>query len=106
MIDRTPEAECAALEDLLRSEGWELYVAQMKAAWGPEAYERRLDDALDGNVAPTDELAITRRIRDTFKGVRATLAWPEERVRALKDGQRTVTAKAGDAFQQFRRVRA
>lgn len=97
-MDRTPESERAALEDLLQSEGWAIFTAHMGAAWGPEAYERQIDAALDG--APTDdEPAITRRIRDTFKGVRASLKWPEERVRTLKDAK----AQEPQGFERFMR---
>lgn len=100
MIDRSPDSERQALEDLLRSDGWAIVMEQMQSAWGAEAYERRLDDTLDGAKAE-DELAITRRIRDTFKGVRASFKWPEERVRTLKAAPKQ--PGSGPAYEQFRR---
>jgi hypothetical protein len=95
----TPDAERTALEDMLRSEGWAIFTAHMGIAWGPEAYERAIDGELEKNRDPMDEIAITRRIRDTYKGVRASLLWPTERVKALKD------TKSGrsDGFAGFRR---
>ena len=93
----TPDAERQALIDMLRSDGWAIFAKHMAEAWGPAAYEHWIDKELDKPHDPVDEIAITRRIRDTFKGVRVSLKWPEERVKAL-----TETKPAG-VFDGFRR---
>lgn len=102
MNDLTAEAERVALEDLLKSDGWQVFKAHMDLAWGAEEFERRVDSELDKERAdPMQELAVTKRIRDTFKGVRASLKWPDERLRALKDGTAT---KPKGIFGEFRRI--
>lgn len=99
------QAERRALEDLLQSDGWKLFAAHMATAWGPEEYERKLDALLEaadtrGALSPDEEIALTRRVRDTFKGVRASMRWPEERVRQLVDA----TKPKEGAFDRFRRT--
>lgn len=98
--DLTPEAERTALEDMLRSDGWVVFQRHMAARWGAEEYERTVDAALEAKHDPVDEIAITRRIRDTFKGVRASMKWPEERVKALKDAPKETLT---DRFAGLRR---
>lgn len=84
MTDLTPEAERTALEDMLQSEGWAIFTAHMDKAWGADAFEHHIDTELKKEGDPMNEIAITRRIRDTFKGVRASLKWPKDRIDVLK----------------------
>lgn len=83
MSDRTPEAERTALEDMVKSEGWEIYLEHIAKAWGPEACERALRDSRK-TVTPEEWPFESARILDTFAGMRADLKWPEARIRALK----------------------
>jgi hypothetical protein len=99
MTQRTPDATRQALEDMLRSDGWEVFESHMAIAWGAEAFERSVDQELEKNGDPMNEVAVTRRIRDTFKGVRASLKWPEEQIRKLKDG----TPVEPKGFERFMR---
>ena len=96
----TPDAQLAALKDLVESDGWKLYLAHVAEAWGPEAFERALDQALDG-ADPADETAVTRRMRDTFKGVRADVTWPETTIAVLSKPKASVV---DDVFARFRRA--
>lgn len=83
---------------MLQSEGWQIFMDHVRQAWGPDAFETAIDRVL-AETPPDQELAVTSRMRDTFKGVRADLRWPEERVRVLTDG----TSKGMDPFAKFRR---
>ena len=87
-----------ALTDLLQSDGWRLFSEQMGTAWGAEAFEQRVDQELEKRQPGDDELAVVMRIRDTFKGVRASLDWPKTRLRELAE------PAAGGTFDKFRRI--
>lgn len=83
---RTPESELQALKDLVACDGWDLLRAHLDTAWGPEACLERIDAAIK-DLRPGDELAelaVTKRIRDTFKGVRAEARWVEHRILELE----------------------
>lgn len=102
MIDRTPDAERTALEDLLRSDGWAIYMAHITEAWGPEACEAALRESKK-SAAPEEWPFESTRILDTFAGMRATVRWPEERLRMLNGAPKVATGPMSAAFQQFRR---
>lgn len=101
---RTPEAELEALKDLVASDGWQVLQEHLAQAWGPEAYERAIDGALAKDHDPSDEIAITRRIRDTFKGVRAEAAWVTTRIGELQAAVKRKHAPSVDPFAHVRRV--
>jgi hypothetical protein len=82
--DLTPEAERTALDDMLRSDGWRVFMDHMSAAWGAEAMERALRESR-AKVSPEEWPFESARILDTFAGMRANFRWPAERVKALKD---------------------
>lgn len=104
MIDQSPDSERQALEDLLRSDGWAVYVAHIAQAWGPGACEAALREARK-IAAPEDWPFESSRILDTFAGMRANLRWPEERVRTLKGAPKKQPVEAAmERFQQFRRA--
>jgi hypothetical protein len=100
----TPEAERQALEELVQSDGWHILMAHMDEAWGPEACEAALRDAKK-NATPEEWPFETTRILDAFAAMRANVRWPQERIRALKDGApaRVLKARIMDPFQKFRR---
>lgn len=102
---RTPEAELQALQDLIACDGWDVLQEHLASAWGAEACLARIDDALTG-VGPEDELAITKRIRDTFKGVRAEASWVKQRIAELEAAVKTRKASGSivDRFAHLRRV--
>ena len=94
-----------ALTDLLESDGWKLYLEQVAERWGPEASEQAIDAAL-ADCPPDEEKALVSRIRDTFKGVRAQVQWPAERVRSLKEGAAVEAKSVGSTlYAAFRRHR-
>lgn len=87
MIDSeqmTPEAELQALKDLVASDGWQVVQAHVEQAWGDRACLDKIDEALAKGTAIEDELAVTKRIRDTFRGVRAEAAWVRRRITELE----------------------
>jgi DNA-binding transcriptional regulator GbsR (MarR family) len=94
--------ERQALEDMVQSHGWAIFQAHVAKVWGPEAFESAVARAL-AECPPDEERALTSRIHDTFKGVRATLKWPEEQLKALKAGADRQKAVAADPFALFRR---
>lgn len=103
---RSPEAELQALQELVTCDGWDVLQAHLDAAWGAEACLAAIDAALTKHVRPEDELAVTKRIRDTFKGVRAEAGWVKQRIAELETA---VKAKAAtpteDRFAHLRRAR-
>lgn len=103
MIDRTAESERAALEDMLASEGWGIYMEHVAKAWGAVACEDAMRKAR-GSVSPEEWPFESSRILDTFAGIRADLRWPEERVRALKQApKKSADDGIASAFGRFRR---
>lgn len=87
MIDvdaMTHEAELQALKDLVESDGWKVLQAHVAQAWGDAACLQQIDATLAKDHDPGDEIAITRRIRDTFKGVRAEASWVRSRITELE----------------------
>jgi hypothetical protein len=96
----TPEAERAALADMLESDGWAIFMRHMSLAWGPEAFEQAIRDA-KGNVSPEEWPFESVRIMDTFAGMRSNFEWPKERVRALSEAPKGRAAL--DVFAPFRR---
>jgi hypothetical protein len=99
----TPDAELQALKDLVVSDGWQVLQAHLETAWGSDACLAAIDQALL-RAAPEDELAITKRIRDTFKGVRAEASWVTQRVSELETGLKHKPVSIVDRFLQHRRV--
>lgn len=103
MIDvPTPEAELQALKDLVACDGWDIYQAHIAHAWGADACIAAIDMAIT-NVTPDDELAVTKRIRDTFKGVRAEATWATQRIAELEGAIKHKPIATVDRFLQFRR---
>lgn len=104
---RTPEAELEALKELVASEGWTILQEHVASAWGSEAFERTLEEELTKDRSMSDQLALTKRIQDTFKGVRAEARWVALRILQLE----AVIAEAKkqhatplDRYAEFRRV--
>jgi hypothetical protein len=100
---RSHEAELQALKEMVAGEGWQIVQEHLESAWGDSACMAQIDRAID-KAAPEDELAITKRIRDTFKGVRAEARWVTQRIQELEDGIKAKTTKSVvDRFTGFRR---
>lgn len=107
---RIPEAERLALEEMLKSEGWAIFMAHMDVAWGAEACEDALRGARikvkNGELAPEEWPFEATRILDAFAGMRANVRWPKERIAALKGAERTAARTLPDPFAPLRRRRA
>lgn len=106
-INMTPAAELAALTALVESDGWRLVRLHLDQAWSDAACLEQIDKALErGSHSAEEELAITRRIRDTFKGVRAEARWVEQRIADLKGALENANTRASivDRFKGLRRV--
>lgn len=99
----TPEAELQALKDLVQSDGWQVLQAHLEQAWGDSACLDEIDKAIKG-VDPIDELAVTKRIRDTFKGVRAEASWVTKRISELEGAIKKKPIAIVDRFKGLRRV--
>lgn len=103
MSDLTPAAELTALQDLLSSEGWAIYMAHLAVTWGPAAMEDALRAAKAAATAEEWPHESTR-ILDAFAAMRANVRWPEARVRSLQAGEKTLAGKVADRFSALRRV--
>lgn len=100
--ERTPEAIRQALDDLVTSDGWRILRELVLEQYGPEAFERAVDDAIRG-IAPSEivdmERAVVPQIRAAFKAARLVLDLPTSKLRALESADRP----AARLFDQFRR---
>lgn len=97
----TTDAEWAALDDLLRSDGWRVYASAMRARWSAEQYEAEVRNAMAEAGAGTDVTGVIGQINATYKGMRDMLTWPDARMRALKAGPKTKGMV--DVFSPWRR---
>ncbi len=71
--------EREVLEELLRSEGWQVFVARCESEWGGVGFFARVGMALGTN----DPTAV-KVVHSTALEVGRALAWPKQRVLHLK----------------------
>lgn len=98
----TPDAEWTVLDDLLRSEGWAVYETAMRTRWSAEQYEADVRNAMTEARPGTDVTSIVGQINATYAGMRKMLAWPHDRMRAVRAGQGAV-GRFDDVYALFRR---
>lgn len=105
MIERrTPEAERAALENLIMGEGWAIVKEMVAMNYGPEAFERAFDAAMK-ELEPGDEpgqRAVATQVRASYLAARNVVALVEGRYAALKN--RDVAPTVRDRFAGLRRA--
>ena len=89
-----------ALKDLVRSEGWRLFMAHMEQSWGHAACETALRDSRQ-KCAPEEWPFESSRILDTFAGMRASVKWPEEQIKTLQSSK--ASRLVPDRFALLRR---
>lgn len=87
--DRSPANIVAALKDLIQSDGWKLFVAQLEHEWGPAGFGREVQ-RVTAAIPPGQENAYeiadaVKRVQMTAKAVNDLVKWPEEQIRALSD---------------------
>lgn len=97
---RVPLAEKAALEDLLQSEGWQLFESAMREQWSATSFEAEIRQAMEEAPTGSDVTPIIGQINATYAGMRQMLDWPREQVRTL---EKAPTARPKDRFALFRR---
>lgn len=71
-------AEREALEELVRSEGWGIFIRRVKAEWSGDGYYARMGAALG-----VDDPILPKVIHRTSKEVLAMIEWPRSRVQNL-----------------------
>lgn len=102
---RTPDAERAALESLIHSDGWQIVQAIVADHYGP-AQQIADIDAVMGNLRPgDDERAIVTQIRAAAKAAHDVLVRTQSRYEALDKAAKR-KALPERAFAPFRRVGA
>ena len=90
--------ELVALKDLLESEGWALFTQMVEKSWGPDAFARKVEQAVEG-AAMGDQNAVNdlaQHVISKRKAVLAVMELPKERLRQL-------TAKK-ESFNPLRRI--
>lgn len=78
--------ELEALQALVQSDGWQIFLAQVNANHGDGACVRAIDGAL-GAVGRGDHEAVqdtVQQIRAAAKAAQRMAGWPAERVKQLK----------------------
>lgn len=104
----TPEAQIAALTELLQSDGWRLLTALVEQTYSAEACLAEIDRAMTELQPGDDERAVVTQIRAAFKAARVVLDLPQERLRTLKAGTkqqaRTITDRFAHLFDGRRRA--
>jgi len=98
----TPDAEWTVLDDLLRSEGWAVYEAAMKARWSDTQQVADIRAVMTEVSPGTDVTPFIGQINATYDGMRKMLAWPRDRMRTLKGGKAAGVFE--DVFAKWRRV--
>ena len=80
----TADAIRSALRDLVQSEGWKLFEAQISQEWGPSGYGRRMQEALaqvpNGPDRAFEIAAVAERVDATARAVEAIRRWPYEEI--------------------------
>ena len=101
--DRNPEVEIAALDDLLKSDGWEILQELVAEQFGPAAQLRDVDSILRG-LKPGDvssQHETVAQIRAASLAATRVMSLPVERLRAVKAGDKKPTIL--DRFADLRR---
>lgn len=92
---RTPDAERAALDDMLKSDGWTILRELVDKQFGAEANLQQIDEVM-ANLRPgDDERAVVTQIRAASKAAYTVLALATHRAAALtpKKGNAVATAR-------------
>lgn len=97
---RTPESIRAALEDLVKSEGWALLREMVDEQFGAEANLQAIDDVMANLKPGDDERAVVTQIRAAAKAAYTVLALPDNKLRAVKGAQKPGVV---DRFKHLRR---
>lgn len=71
-------AEREALEELVRSQGWGIFIKRVIAEWSGDGYYARMGTALG-----TDDPILPKVIHRTSREVLAMIEWPRQRVQHL-----------------------
>ena len=97
------EDQRQALDDMLKSDGWQVFRQMVHEQYGPEAFERAVDGLLKG-VKPAElgdaESVGVPQIRAAFRTARLVLELPLTKLRALESKDKPVTRM----FDKFRRT--
>jgi hypothetical protein len=96
------EAERVALEELLRSDGWEVFTRLVSEQYSPSRCLAEIDAAMSGLKPGDDEVAVVTQIRAAWKLPPVILDLPSARVRELREG-RQAAKPSHDPFALFRR---
>lgn len=103
MEQRTPEAERAALDVLIHSEGWQIVKQMVADAYGAEAFEREFDAVMKELRPGDDERAAVTQVRAAFKAARDVLARVESRFHALNAAEQA-KKQPSSPFAALRRI--
>ncbi len=99
----TPEqiAEKDALEDLLRSPGWPVYVKLVAQEFSAERCIADIDAVMAKATPAQDQVAVVTQIRAAYLKAKVIMDLPHARLRQLGGG---ALARIVDEFAQFRRA--
>lgn len=101
---RTADAERAALDSLIHSDGWQVVKDVVAAAYGPAQQIAEID-AVMGSLRPgDDERAVVTQIRAAAKAAHDVIARVESRFESLDTAAKKKATVPARAFASFRRV--
>ena len=98
---RTPEAIRTALEDLARSDGWQLLREMVDEQFGPAANLQQIDQAMTQLRPGDDELAVVTQIRAASKAAYAVLSLADSKLRHVTQATKP---RIADRFAGLRRM--
>lgn len=99
--NRTPEAIKAALDDLLKSDGWIILRELVDAQFGAEANLRDIDAVMATLRPGDDERAVVTQIRAASKAAYMVLDLPVSKLRQVEQAKKP---KGLDRFAGMRRA--
>lgn len=100
--DLTPQTRAAALKEMVQTDGWKLFVAEIEKRHGPAALGNAVMTLTAQIPASADrayEVAqLVERLQMTCAAVNELLKWPEEQIRMVQE------PKVKGPFASLRRV--
>ena len=100
-----PQAERAALQDLVQSDGWQVFERAMRERFSPERYEAEIRELSEKDADPVITATLMKQINATYSAMRQMLDWPRARVKELDGGSRRALAPTvSEMFWRKRRA--
>lgn len=78
------EREIQVLREMQASDGWRIFVAQVRDQWQGENFVGRLKMAVQGKPTEAGQAESVREVFASRTAIESLLFWPEQRIAKLK----------------------